>query len=190
MNGDGFFELLSQEGTTQGCPLAMAMYALALYHYQSIYNHFASKFGMRMAATISRKCATAMCCSRKVPCMVIFPNPPSILVTKPDRYEQAKKIFRGSGVQVQIEGSKDTGIEINCEGTRHLGAAVGNPCFKQSYIKHKVDNWIYAVKKLAGIVATQPHAAYDTFTHCLQGHGPSSRVPCMAPLTYANHSKM
>ena len=30
MNGDGYFELQSQEGTTQGCPLAMAMYAIAL----------------------------------------------------------------------------------------------------------------------------------------------------------------
>ena len=30
MNGEGFCELLSQEGTTQGCPLAMAMDAIAL----------------------------------------------------------------------------------------------------------------------------------------------------------------
>ena len=73
------------------------------------------------------------------------------------------------GVQVQAEGSKDTGIEINCEGTRHLGAAVGNSEFKNKYIKLKVDSWISAVKKLATIATSQPHAAYAAFTHSLQG---------------------
>src|SRR6185437_16387812 len=76
---------------------------------------------------------------------------------------------KGSGIQVQTEGSKDSGIEINCEGTRHLGAAVGNSDFKESYVKHKVDNWILAVKKLAVIATTQPHAAFSAFTQSLQG---------------------
>jgi len=70
---------------------------------------------------------------------------------------------------VQTEGSKDSGVEINCEGTRHLGAAVGNTDFKNSYGKHKVDNWILAVKKLADIATTQPHAAFAAFTQSLQG---------------------
>ena len=70
---------------------------------------------------------------------------------------------------MQLEGSKDTGIEINCEGTRHLGAAVGNTEFKKNYVKRKVDNWILAVKKLAEVAATQPHAAFAAFTQSLQG---------------------
>ena len=77
----------------------------------------------------------------------------------------AKKIFKGSGVHVQTEGSKDTGIEINCEGTRHLGAAVGNSAFKESYVKLKVDNWVLAVKKLAVLATTQPHAAFAALSH-------------------------
>ena len=84
----------------------------------------------------------------KGPMYGYFPKPSKcILVTKPDRIDHARKIFKGSGVQVQAQGSKDTGIEINCEGTRHLGAAVGNSEFKNKYIKLKVDSWI-SVKKL------------------------------------------
>ena len=47
-------------------------------------------------------------------------------------------------------------------------AAVGTESFKTSFIKKKVDNWIKSVVKLADIAKTQPHAAFSTFTHCLQ----------------------
>src|SRR5689334_12894923 len=62
------------------------------------------------------------------------------------------------------EGSKDSGVEVMCEG-RHLGAAVGIESFKTSFIKKKVDNWIKSVVKLADIAKTQPHAAFSTSTH-------------------------
>ena len=98
-----------------------------------------------------------------------YPKPSKcILVVKVDKYEEAKKIFKRSGLHVQLVGSKDTGIEINCEGTHHLGAAVGNTEFKKNYVKRKVDNWILAVKK-AEVAATQPHAACAAFTQSLQG---------------------
>ena len=80
---------------------------------------------------------------------------------------------------MQVEGSKDSGIEINCEGTRHLGAAIGSSSFKQSYIKLKVDGWIHAVKKLAGIAATQPHAAYAALRTVFKANGLFFLGPCL-----------
>jgi hypothetical protein len=174
MNGNGFFELLSQEGTTQGCPLAMAMYALALVPLSKDLQPLCKQVWYADDATgcdkFEKLRAWFDVLLKKGPVYGYFPKPSKcILLTKPERVEQAKKIFRGSGVTVQTEGSKDTGIEINCEGTRHLGAAVGNTGFKHQYIKQKIDNWISAVKKLSIIAATQPHAAFSTFTQCLQG---------------------
>ena len=66
------------------------------------------------------------------------------------------------------DGSKDTGVEINTHGTRHLGAAVGTESFKREYVGKKVAHWVAAVKSLAEIAATEPHAAYAAFTHALQ----------------------
>ena len=67
-----------------------------------------------------------------------------------------------------MDGSKDTGVEINSQGTRHLGAAVGTDGFKKYFIERKVELWVEAVKKLAEIAKTEPHAAYSAFTHALQ----------------------
>ena len=69
-----------------------------------------------------------------------YPKPTKcILVVKPQMLEHAQKVFKGSGItHVQTEGSKDTGVEVTSEGTRHLGAAVGHTDFRHGYIQEKV----------------------------------------------------
>ena len=65
-----------------------------------------------------------------------YPKPSKcILLAKPERLDEAQRIFKGTGVDVLTEGSKDSGVEVMCEGTRHLGAAVGTESFKTSFIK-------------------------------------------------------
>jgi len=91
-----------------------------------------------------------------------------ILLAKPDRVDHARMVFKGSGIDIKTEGTKDTGVEIITTGTRHLGAAVGTDDFKHSYIKKKVDAWIQCVQTLATIANSEPHAAYSAYTHCLQ----------------------
>ena len=60
-------------------------------------------------------------------------------------------------------------MEINVEGTRHLGAAVGGVDFKHAFLRRKIDTWIGCVRKLALTAATEPHAAFAAFTQSLQG---------------------
>ena len=69
-----------------------------------------------------------------------YPKPSKcILLAKPERVEDARKVFKGSGIDIKTEGAKDSGVDIITIGTRHLGAAVGTTDFKQTYIKKKVD---------------------------------------------------
>jgi hypothetical protein len=83
--------------------------------------------------------------------------------------EHANAIFKGTGVKLQVDGAKDSGVEINTTGTRHLGAAVGTKEFKADYVNKKIDGWIAALKKLAVVATSQPHAAFSAFTQCMQG---------------------
>ena len=173
MNGDGFFELLSQEGTTQGCPLAMAMYAISLV---PLVNHLLPLCKQVWFADDATGCDGFLALRKWFDALLelgpldgYYPKPSKcILLAKPDRVDLALKVFRGSGIDVQTEGAKDSGIEIITTGTRHLGAAVGTESFKQSYVKKKVDAWIQCIKTLAIIATSEPHAVYSAYTHCLQ----------------------
>ena len=93
-----------------------------------------------------------------------------ILISKHDRLERAKELFRDVGMRIQTDGSKDTGIEITTSGARHLGAAVGTTEFQREYVQKKVAAWIECVRTLSEIAETEPHAAYSAYTHCLQSN--------------------
>ena len=100
-----------------------------------------------------------------------YPKPKKcILISKSDRLERAQKVFSDTGLSIQIDGSKDTGIEIVTSGARHLGAAVGTIEFQRDYVQKKVDAWIESVRTLSEIAETEPHAAYSAYTHCLQSN--------------------
>ena len=54
-----------------------------------------------------------------------YPSPDKcILVTKPQFADKAMALFKGTAVSVQVDGSKDTGVEINTQGVRPLARRV------------------------------------------------------------------
>lgn len=176
INGkEGHCNLLSQEGTTQGCPLAMAIYAIALSPLLKNLQPLCKQVWYADDATgcdsLEKMRAWFDAMLKESPKYGYFPKPAKcILVVKPHLFERAKEVLKKSGViDIKTEGSKDTGVELTSEGTRHLGAAVGNTSFRHTYIKEKVSQWVRKVEKFSEEAATQPHAAFAACTHCLQG---------------------
>ena len=152
----------SVEGTTQGDPLAMAMYVIGtdplisslagickqvwfaddatgagtineVWKWWEKLTEVGGDFGYQTNATKSS------------------------LIVKPEAKKQAEVVFANSGVH------------ITTTGKRHLGAALGDDCFVEEYIRGKVDEWAKQVLNLTLIAKTQPHAAYSAFTHGLIG---------------------
>ena len=164
--------LYSQEGTTQGDPLAMPMYALAILplihrlcdHSQQTsqlwYADDATAFGS--LSHLKEWWDNLVSCG---PSYGYHPNASKTwLVTKETHQQEATTLFHGTGVQ------------ITTEGRPHLGAAIGTPSYVHQYISDKVQLWATELEKLADIAKTQPHAAQAAFTRSLSSSGPSSFV--------------
>ena len=154
--------LYSQEGTTQGDPLAMAMYAIAITPLiQRLEDH-----GVKQAWYADDATAGGALKQLKQwwegiaelgPDFGYFPNATkTYLVVKEEHLEEAKQLFQ------------ETGVSITADGKRHLGAAIGTPHFAAGYVQQKVAEWVGEVERLSSIAVTQPHAAYAVFTHGLK----------------------
>ena len=145
IDGDTLF---SQEGTTQGDPLAMAMYAVATVPLiEKLQSTNTKQVWYADDATaggtlLNLKVWWTML-SSSGPSYGYFVNPGKTwLIVKPQHVHDAKELFSG------------TGIGITSEGKRLLGAALGSRSFIESYISDKVKVWTSTILNLSLIAKT------------------------------------
>ena len=153
-------ELISEEGTTQGDPIAMAIYALGFAVLQDKISYDTTNVkqvafadDLTGAGNIDDLKHWWIRINQIGPDIGYHPNPEkTCLIVKPEFYEKAKRVFA------------DTKIKVSVEGERQLGAAIGSNEFKEKYILDTVKSWIEDIEELAQIAKTEPHAAYTNFT--------------------------
>ena len=155
--------LFSEEGTTQGDPLAMPFYALAttpLIQYlsniqvqQTWYADDAAAGGKLIHV---RKWWEEVV--HRGPSFGYFPNPAKtwlLMVVKNTVAAEAKHIFSNSGIQ------------ITSHGRPYLGSPLGSPEFINDFVSEKVSQWKSALENLNEVARSQPHVAYAAFTRGL-----------------------
>ena len=176
--GDG--EIASSEGTTQGDPLAMAMYALAVKPLIEKVKSDATNVKQVWYADDATGAGTCDDLKKFWDSLQEHgagygynPNGAKThLVVKADHFEKARELFEG------------TGINVTTEGKRHLGAAIGSRSYTVEYVNGKVRKWSEEIIQLANIAKTQPHAAYCAYTHGLSSRWTflSRTIPDVAEL--------
>lgn len=156
--------LYSQEGTTQGDPLAMSMFAIATIPLiDSLKGEDLTQVWYADDATAGGPLTNVREWWNHLiahgPGFGYYPNPSkTVLLTKESCLSKAHEIFDG------------TGITITVEGKEVLGVPVGTNSFVSSFITSKVTKWVDVINRLSTIAEIHPHAAFSAF-----GHGIASR---------------
>ena len=152
--------LLSEEGTTQGDPLAMAMYAIGtlplIHRLDGIAKQVWYADDSAAASKLDQLKRWWNMLNEIGPLYGYFPNGAKThILVKSQHIEKAKEIFKG------------TSITISDGGERYLGSAMGTDVFVQQFAQKKVEGWVKEIEKLSTFAETQPHAAYAALSHGL-----------------------
>ena len=153
-------EILSQEGTTQGDPLAMPWYSIntsimiqslrALTpEVKQVWLADDSAGGGRIAPLYSWY--KHLCQEGKKFGYLVNGSKSWLIVKSQKQADEAERLF----------GQE---VNITTEGKRHLGAVIGSQEYKDQYCDEKVQGWKREIELLAEIARSQPHAAYCAFT--------------------------
>ncbi len=152
-------EIPSLEGTTQGDPAAMGMYAISVVPIiakAKALNHGLVQAWYADDGTGVGKLEQLLqwweLIANKGPMYGYYANAKkTILIVKKQHEEKARKLF------------ENTGITIETEGSRHLGAALGTNGFVETYVQQKVQKWVKEIATLSEFALTEPQAAYSAF---------------------------
>ena len=157
----GGMETASDEGTTQGDPLAMPAYAAGLIplvdmlkeHYlSSDVKNVAFADDLAGAGKIENLKAWWDEANRIRPMIGYHPKASkSRIIVKEENLERATEIFR------------HTNIQITTDGRKYLGGTIGKEEFKSTYIKSRVNEWVEQIQSLSEIAKCQPQCAYSGF---------------------------
>lgn len=167
--------ILSQEGTTQGDPLAMPMYALATVPLIRRLTSTVKQTWYADDAAATGKLARLRVWWDEISCLGpgfgYHANASKTwLVTKAEFKSKAEAIFA------------DTNVQITCEGRPHLGVPLGCSSYVNQYVSQKVQQWSSELKVLSEICRTQPHAAFAALTHGMSSKWSflSRTTPCIS----------
>ena len=151
---------MSQEGTTQGDPLAMRWYSvntavmiqslrLNIPEVKQVWLADDSAGGGRLMHI--HNWYKYLKGEGKNYGYLVNGSKSWLIVKSQELAKEAKRIFGDE-------------VNITTEGQRHLGAVIGSKEYKEQYCRDKVQVWKRNITSLAEIAKSQPHAAYIALT--------------------------
>ena len=161
----GGFEIKSCEGTTQGDPIAMSVYAIAIIPLMLMVLEITSNSSDDVAKMVAY--ADDFTAGGTIESLKYWWDTLCKLGPKFGYYPQASKtwlIVKDAYVKKSNEIFKNSSIQITSTGQRHLGAVIGTTEYKQEYMNEKITTWTEEIRMLSEIAKTEPQSAYICFT--------------------------
>ena len=165
----------SEEGTTQGDPLMMFLYALATI---LLINRLGSTPDVKQVWYVDDTSAAGHLISLRRWWENLQSSGPNYgyhanackmwLITKQQPLSQAKELFQ------------DTGVNITSQGRPYLGATLGSEEFCDQFVEEKVKKWQEELTLLAKVAVPQPHATFAAFGFT---HGFIHKFTCLSRTT-------
>ena len=157
--------LASCEGVTQGDPLSMILYGIALIPLVELLRHDCPEVMQPWyaddLALLGRHAANARCLkllTKAGPFFGYFPNPgKSWYVCDAVDEDEARAAIDAAGLDIQFS-----------RGQRYVGGFIGTEDTRQEWLKPMIQQWVDGVKTLAAVASRFPQTAYAGMASSLQ----------------------